>query len=1092
MPSYVDTSLKNASYRHGGFYSLFAGLLVLAAIALTFSPKVQAQEVEIGSGTLDHAKVVAPRWVRVDFDALITGDNTLRIVSDASVSSRFSVFQRINPDDAVRIGTSSGTPDDAQWSGSLDTAEEYYLGVWATSGTGEYTATIDADVAVDPLEIVSQPVGVTVAEGDDATFSVMATGSGTLTYQWLLDGVAIAGATSDMYTVSPTALSDDGNVYSVDITDDNGSLSSATATLSVETLIGLEIVSQPVGVTVTEGDDATFSVVATGSGTLTYQWFLDGVAITGATADTYIVSTTALSDDGNVYSVDITDDNGSLSSATATLNVDTLIGLEIVSQPMAVTVAEGDGATFSVVATGSGTLTYQWLLDGVAIAGATSDTYIVSPAALSDDGNMYSVDITDDNGALSSTTATLSVETLIGLEIVSQPVGVTVTEGDDATFSVAATGSGTLTYQWFVNDLSIVGATSDTYTVSPTALTDDGSVYRVDITDDNGSLSSDSVFLDVLEIIVPVTTVIIGQGTLDSTKAIAPRWVRVDFDSLAAATHTITVDWDSTANVKYKVFEANGTLISSTIQGTNPGVWSGDLDADAQYYIGLWSTNGIANYDVTIEASVPVLIDVQPDDRIVTENDDVTFFVEATGSGTLSYQWLANNNPILGETGDSLTVFATTLAEDGNLYSVEISNGIETVVSDAALLTVNETLILGLFSQEVDSSTWMLEGPAPTLDYDAGANTDAWGKTLLRVGDMLLVGGDFQGIKPTRFATPTARPFLAALDAISGQPITSFQVPPEVDSVVRALALSPNGEQVYVGGDFGFLALDADTGALDFDADVTKGANDGRVFDIAVTGSQIYIGGDFTNVDNTYRANIARLSLTGALDTTWNPKVTHGFTAGRSAPVQSLAVSSGGDIVYVGGNFRFIDGTPVMTTAQNSRISMLSVSALDGSVLPERFYADVGNNAKGLTAHDIAVTDFYVIIAWGGPNYVSFHSLDGTRLAQYRAKGDVQSLQVVGDHVIVGHHGEFFNTLVNPNPPEAVVSLDPEVIKPFKIHSFRIDDPSFLPEQAWEITGAFGVWGIAASADSIWVAGQISLAGSNARAVDGLVRFPAL
>jgi hypothetical protein len=101
----------------------------------------------------------------------------------------------------------------------------------------------------------------------------------------------------------------------------------------------------------------------------------------------------------------------------------------------------------------------------------------------------------------------------------------------------------------------------------------------------------------------------------------------------------------------------------------------------------------------------------------------------------------------------------------------------------------------------------------------------------------------------------------------------------------------------------------------------------------------------------------------------------------------------------------------------------------------------------------------------------------------------VQSLQVVGDHVIVGHHGEFFNTLANPNPPEAVVSLDPEVIKPFKIHSFRIDDPSFLPEQAWEITGAFGVWGIAAAADSIWVAGQISKAGSNERAVDGLVRF---
>jgi len=50
----------------------------------------------------------------------------------------------------------------------------------------------------------------------------------------------------------------------------------------------------------------------------------------------------------------------------------------------------------------------------------------------------------------------------------------------------------------------------------------------------------------------------------------------------------------------------------------------------------------------------------------------------------------------------------------------------------------------------------------------------------------------------------------------------------------------------------------------------------------------------------------------------------------------------------------------------------------------------------------------------------------------------------------------------------------------------------FLPEQAWQITGAFGIWGIAAAEDSIWVAGQISSTGSNGRTMDGLARFPAL
>ena len=72
------------------------------------------------------------------------------------------------------------------------------------------------------------------------------------------------------------------------------------------------------------------------------------------------------------------------------------------------------------------------------------------------------------------------------------------------------------------------------------------------------------------------------------------------------------------------------------------------------------------------------------------------------------------------------------------------------------------------------------------------------------------------------------------------------------------------------------------------------------------------------------------------------------------------------------------------------------------------------------------------------------------------------------------------------------MSLDPEIILPFKLHSFRIDDPDFPPEQAWTLTGPFGVWGIAASEDSIWIAGQISRAGSNDRSVEGLARFPAL
>jgi len=487
-----------------------------------------------------------------------------------------------------------------------------------------------------------------------------------------------------------------------------------------------------------------------------------------------------------------------------------------------------------------------------------------------------------------------------------------------------------------------------------------------------------------------------------------------------------------------------------------------------------------------MEAAVPISIASQPIDRVVTEGEDVTFSVEAIGSGTLSYQWFANNLPLSGETSDTLTVFAASLMEDGTIYNVEISNDIDTVASDYATLTVNEPLDLGLFSQVADNSAWMLDGPAPTLDFNAGQNTNAWGQDLLRIGNLLLVGGDFQGIKPTRSAARTHRPFLAALDAVTGQPVTSFQVPGAVDDVVRALALSPDGQYVYVGGDFGLLALDATTGALEFTVSVTQGGNDGRVFAIAVAGTQLYIGGDFNKVDNTYRSNLARLSLNGDLDTQWKSHATHGYNNGRAAPVQSLAISATGDTVYVGGTFKFIDGTPVARTPANKRISMLPVSAVDGSVLPERFTAYVSGSGKGLTAYDIVVTEFYVIIAWGGPNCLTFHALDGTRLVQHNPTGDAQSLQVAGDYVFVGHHGEYmYNPWTGAVMPQLVNGT-------YKLHSFRIDDPTFPYEQTWEINGTFGVWGIEVAEDSIWIAGQMWKAGSNDRLVDGLVRFPAL
>lgn len=612
------------------------------------------------------------------------------------------------------------------------------------------------------------------------------------------------------------------------------------------------------------------------------------------------------------------------------------------------------------------------------------------------------------------------------------------------------------------------------------------------------------------------TGVEIGSGTIGrysaNREAEHSVWSRVNFSPLISGLHTIKVEWHGTndANIRFSLFQrqnGSGVRLATSGISNSPSEWTGELDSASQYYLGIWAVRGVAEYVATIESETATVneipatlaITAQPADMTVTEGNDAVFSVVASGSGDLSYQWFSNGKSIDGQTSDSLILPFTTLAEDNSAYGVQVSNGSETIYSQEAFLTVLEATRYQPYSAVADTSTWVLDGPAATLDYKAGNSSDGWGRALLRINDVLLVGGDFQGLKPSRSSSSTIdRAWLAALDANSGEPITSFRVPEQVNGVVRTLKLAPDGNRVYVGGDFGLLGLDARTGAVEVAVAVRKDNSAGRVFDMALTDTQIYIGGDFSHVKNSARENLARLSLSGKLDTNWKPRATAGSSRGRSAPVQALALSPSGNTLYIGGSYTSLNGLGVSKTWRGTTISMLAISTSNGSINSERFAPGLVlgefEDSKNLIVHDIEVTANYIIIAWGGPNYLTLHQPDGSRLQQYFGPGDVQALQLVGDHVIVGHHGEFFGPISNPIPAESVISLEPVVIEPFKLHSFRIDQQSarLIPTQSWSLKGTFGVWAISATNDSIWIAGNLRRAGSNDRGVEGLARFSVL
>ena len=149
-----------------------------------------------------------------------------------------------------------------------------------------------------------------------------ATGTAPLAYQWKKNSAVISGATSSSYTTPATAVADSGALFTVAVSNAAGNATSAAATLTVNAGgVTPSITTQPSSQTVTAGQTASFSVSATGTAPLTYQWKKNSVAISGATSSIYTTPATVTSDSGALFTVTISNSAGSATSSAAILTV---------------------------------------------------------------------------------------------------------------------------------------------------------------------------------------------------------------------------------------------------------------------------------------------------------------------------------------------------------------------------------------------------------------------------------------------------------------------------------------------------------------------------------------------------------------------------------------------------------------------------------------------------------------------------------------------------------------------------------------------------------------------------------------------------
>src|SRR6267154_2588221 len=197
------------------------------------------------------------------------------------------------------------------------------------SGCGGYTT---APAAPVPPTISTQPSNQAVGIGQTATFAVAAAGTPPLGYQWQKNNANIGGATLSTYMTPATAASDNGATFDVIVTNSAGSVTSASATLTVNGSSAIAITRQPVSQSVTIGQSATFSVTAT-SGTLplNYQWQKNGASIASAISSSYTTPGTTILDGGAKFTVVVTDATGTVTSSAATLTVNPSPAVDVVT-----------------------------------------------------------------------------------------------------------------------------------------------------------------------------------------------------------------------------------------------------------------------------------------------------------------------------------------------------------------------------------------------------------------------------------------------------------------------------------------------------------------------------------------------------------------------------------------------------------------------------------------------------------------------------------------------------------------------------------------------------------------------------------------
>ncbi len=453
-----------------------------------------------------------------------------------------------------------------------------------------------------------------------------------------------------------------------------------------------------------------------GSLPMSYQWRLNGVNLPGATDYVYSKPAAAVSDTGT-YDVVISNAAGMVTSAGVTVTVDPAVPPTIDFQPASRSVYPGGTASFTVATSGTQPMTYQWKHAGANITGATNATLVIAGCTAAEAG-AYTVSVANVAGTRTSTTATLTLIT---------PAAGTyeeaVVDADPVAYWRFNETAGTTAYDFAGGHDGLVFNNVTPSTAGPAAPPYPGfetanTAYAFDGADayvEGGSLGLSgpiSVAAWVKPNALAGDRAIAGENASWALKLYNSE-VRfttpglVDHSSSGAA---LTVgEWQHVA-VTFAPgaadgarFYVNGRFVSSTLASAlnkgNSTFWIGKNQWAGQVFDG--AIDEVVVYDKILSAdtiaamyaqaaygtTTAPFITAEPVPQVAVVDGVATLKVGAAGSLPINYQWKKDGVPIDGATGPALIIPSAGFADTGS-YSVTVSNGVGTVNSAPATLTV--------------------------------------------------------------------------------------------------------------------------------------------------------------------------------------------------------------------------------------------------------------------------------------------------------------------------------------------------------------------------------------------------------------------